>query len=144
MKKFKFKLETVLSHRTVLEEQAMRAFAEVQNELAACLARIVAMQMEFHQVVSTRPKTFDAEEMTLRERHLDQLRNRIEVQERLREGLAARLEDARERLVSARQDRETVGGLREIELAGYRKEVLKADQDAIDELATMRHNRVES
>ena len=141
MQKFKFKLETVLNHRTVLAEQSMRAFAKAQGELAACIARVAALQMEFQQVVGNRPTSFDVEEMALRERHLDNLRSRIEQQERLQEGLAAGLEDARRHLVKSRQDRETVERLREIELADHRKRADKAEQDAMDELATLRHAR---
>ncbi len=141
MQKFKFKLEAVLNHRTVLAEQSMRAFAKAQGELAACIARIAAMRMEFEQVVANRPRAFDAEEMTLRERHLDHLRHNIEQQERLQEGLAARLEDARQHLVRSRQDRETVARLREIALEDHRKQVGKAEQDAIDETATLRFGK---
>jgi flagellar FliJ protein len=141
MQKYKFKLETVLNHRAVLEEQAMQAFAEAQGQLAACTARIAALQLEFQQVVSSRPKTFDAEEMAMRERHLDNLRSRIEQQERIREALEARLEDTRNHLVKSRRDRETVARLKEIDFEEHRKKVEKAEQDAIDELATMRHRR---
>ena len=141
MQKFKFKLETVRSHRTVLEERAMLAFAALQSEVAATTARIAALQLEFERVVSSRPARFDVEELALRERHLDDLRGRIESEERVREGLQARLEDARANLVSKRQDRETVDRLREIELAEHRKETARREQEMIDELATMRHSR---
>lgn len=141
MQKFKFKLETVLKHRAALEEQAMRTFAAVQSELAACVARIAALEMEFQQVVSNRSKSFEVEEIALRERHLDALRGRIDDQERLREGLEARLDDARKHLVKSRQDREMVERLRQIELAEHARKALKADQDAIDEMATLRHGR---
>ena len=141
MQKFKFKLETVLKHRAVLEEQSMRAFATAQGELAACVARIAVLQMEFQQVVANRSKNFEVEEIALRERHLDTLRGRIEQQERLREGLEARMDDARKHLVKSRQDREMVERLRQIKLAEHAAKALKVDQDAIDEMATLRHGR---
>jgi flagellar export protein FliJ len=141
MQKFKFTLETVRSHRTLLEERAMLAFAALQNEVAACTARIAALQLEFSRVVSSRPARLNVEELTLRERHLDGLRLCIENEERVREGLYARLEDARANLVSKRQDRETVDRLREIELAEHRKETDRREQESIDELATLRHSR---
>src|SRR6266540_3178741 len=100
MHKFKFKLESVLKHRTVLEEQAMQAFAVAQNELAACVARQAALQMEFQNVVGSRPELdakFGIDEIKLRERHLDNLLSLIEQQERMREGLSARLDDERQR-----------------------------------------------
>jgi flagellar protein FliJ len=144
MLKFKFKLETVLKHRAVLEEQAMQAFAEAQSRLAACIARAAALELQFQQVVLSRPSSFDAceiEQLALRERHLDSLRRQIEEQERMREGLEARLEDSRVLLVRTRQNRQTVDRLREIDLAEYRKSVDKAEQDAMDELATIRFER---
>jgi flagellar protein FliJ len=144
MLKFKFKLETVLKHRAVLEEQAMQAFAEAQSRLAACIARAAALELQFQQVVLSRPSSFDAceiEQLALRERHLDSLRRQIEEQERMREGLEARLEDSRVLLVRTRQNRQTVDRLREIDLAEYRKLVDKAEQDAMDELATIRFER---
>ena len=119
----------------------MRAFATAQGELAACVARIAVLQMEFQQVVANRSKNFEVEEIALRERHLDTLRGRIEQQERLREGLEARMDDARKHLVKSRQDREMVERLRQIKLAEHAAKALKVDQDAIDEMATLRHGR---
>ena len=119
----------------------MQAFAAAQGELAACVAREAALQMEFRQVVSSRPALFNVEEITLRERTLDSILSQIDQLERLREGLEARLDDERLRLVKARQDRETVGRLREIESAEHRRNADKVEQDAMDELATIRYGR---
>jgi flagellar protein FliJ len=141
MQKFKFKLESVLKHRTVLEEQAMQAFAVAQNELAACVARQTVLQMEFQSVVGSRSELFDVDEIKLRERHLDNLLSLIEQQERIREGLSARLEDERIKLVKSRQDRETVSRLREIQNAEHQKQAEKREQEAMDELATLGHGR---
>lgn len=119
----------------------MLAFAALQGEVAACTAQIAALQLEFSRVVSDRPARLNVEELTLRERHLDGLRHRIENAERVREGLLARLEDARASLVSKRQDRQTVDRLREIEMGEHRKEADRREQGSIDELATLRHSR---
>jgi flagellar export protein FliJ len=144
MQKFKFKLESVLKHRTVLEEQAMLSFAAAQNELAACLARATALRMEFQQLVKKRPELFDVEEITLREGHLDSLLNMIEQQERIREGLEARLDDERVKLLKSRQERQTVTRLREIRYAEHKRESDRIEQEAIDELATLRYVKRET
>jgi flagellar export protein FliJ len=138
MQKFRFKLESVLRQRTVLEEQAMMSFAAAQNELAACVARISGLQMQFHHLAQERPKAFDVEELKLRERHLDSLLLLIEQQERLREGLEARLEDERIGLMKSRQDRQSVGRLREIRQAEHKREFDRQEQETFDELATVR------
>ena len=149
MRKFRFKLETVAHHRTVLEQQAMQLFATIHGELAVSIQRIELLEAQFREVLEGRAvfgiepsdRGIAVEELLLRERELDGLRLKIEEEGRVREGLEARLEDARKALVHSRQDRETIERLREIDREAHRFAIEKYGQDLIDELATMRHGR---
>src|SRR5437764_2465699 len=106
MKRFKFRFEAVLKHRAVIEQTRLLAFAGAQSELAACDNRLAACREEFSRTVTDRPTRIDVEDIPRRERYLDTLNARITQDERTREGLAARMDDARVALITARQARE--------------------------------------
>lgn len=141
MKRFKFRFEAVLKHRAITEELRTQEFARVQGELAACDGRIAASRREFEVTVASRPERIDVEDLPRRESYLDALRARIEQETRIREGIAARLEDARVALVAAKQAREALERIRESDYETYRREATLAEQNALDEIASQRFQR---
>src|SRR5579871_3492206 len=95
MRRFRFRFETVLRHRTILEELRLQAFAVIQNEMATIDARVAAYRSEYTRTVAGRPTSLDVDDIKRREQYLDALNARLEQEQRVREGIAARLEDAR-------------------------------------------------
>jgi flagellar FliJ protein len=142
VKRFIFRFEAVLKHRAITEELRTEEFARVQAELAACDGRIAACRREFDITVSGRPERIDVEDFPRREHYLDTLRARIEQETRIREGIAARLEDARRALVAAKQAREALERIRETDFDAYRREAARAEQNALDEVASQRFQRI--
>src|SRR5579872_3440989 len=138
MRRFKFRFETVLKHRTILEEMRMQAFAIVQQEMVTVDARLAASRAEYARTVAGRPSSLDVEDIARRERYLDTLSARLAQEERVREGIAARLEDARVALLEARQACKALERVREQDLQEYMRLTAQAEQTAMDEMATQR------
>lgn len=141
MRRFRFRLEAVLRQRVMREEAALQAFAVVQGEMELSKARVTAAWQEYDHTVANRPTVIDVIAIAQREWYLDTLRARIEQEERIQEGIAARLEDARLALVEARQAREAIDRLRESEFNEYKRHIARLEQEVLDEIATLRHTR---
>lgn len=141
MTRFRFRFEAVLKHRSITEELRLQAFARVQAELVACDGRIAACRREFDQTMVNRPARIDVEDFPRREHYLDTLWARIEQEERIREGVAARAEDARLAVIAARQARQALETIRDTDHAIYQREAALAEQNAADEMATQRFQR---
>jgi flagellar FliJ protein len=144
VKRFKFRFEAVLKHRTITEDLRLQELAALQAELAICDGRIAACKGEFDRTIAERPGQIDVEDFPRREQYLDTLRSRIEQEERIREGVAARVEDARIALIAARQAREALERLREADYKEYCREAALFEQNAIDEMSTQRFQRARS
>lgn len=138
MRKFKFRFEAVLKHRAVMEDMRAHAFAAVQRELVQCEARIADLRARYDRTVAERPDSLDFVDIALRESYADSLRTRIEQEQRIHEGIAARLEDARKALVGARQAREAIERIRERDEAKHLYLAHKAEQDRLDEIGLSR------
>jgi len=139
MRRFRFELETVLRHRRILESQHLQRLAAVQSELRACDARIARLRADAERALREWPGVVDLLDFAMRELYLEAVGARIEQEERVREGIAARMEEARLALVRARQDRETIERVREGAYREYLHEAERANQQALDEIATVRH-----
>lgn len=141
MKRFRFRLQTVLNHRAILEERAGQVFAALQQQLTACDMRIARLKKEYADAVADRQAHFDPIDIHYREKYLDGLLSLREQEERQREGIQARLSDAREALVAAKQEREAIERIRDREYDAYLAEVHHVEQERLDEMATMQHIR---
>jgi flagellar FliJ protein len=141
MKRFRFKLESVLKYRAALEQLRLQAFAATQTELNECDERLARYRQEQARVLSVGPGHWSIDYFANRERYIDAIKARIASEERLREGIAARLEDARSALVEARRARQSVERLRERAYETYVAETRLAEQNLLDELSSQRHTR---
>jgi flagellar protein FliJ len=142
VRRFKFRLEAVLKHRAVMEELAQQAFAKVQLELKAADQALAELRTAYAEAIGGRAAGVDLEDVSRRERYIDALLMRIGEQERVIEGINARLNDARMALVSARQAREAIERVKEQDYRQYLQDVTHEEQRLIDEMATARHGRV--
>src|SRR5690349_12954571 len=110
MRRFNFRLETVLRHRETLESLCEQEFAQAQGRLAAIEARIAALREEFARTLTGRPgaapgEHFDAPAIYDRERYLQTLQAAIDQQQRRSEAARVIVEEKRQALVTARQAR---------------------------------------
>jgi flagellar export protein FliJ len=144
MKRFKFRFEAVHKHREIIENARLQEFGRLQGELAACEVRIVNLRAECNRTMTTRPLCIDVEDSPRRERYIDTLRVQIADEERLKEGLGARVEDARLALITARQAREALDRIRQADEKAYMQHAALAEQNMLDEISTQRYQRAQS
>jgi flagellar export protein FliJ len=146
MRRFHFRLEAVLRHRETIEDLCEQDFAAAQSVVQGIEARIARLWDEFRRVVMGRPvgaanQSFDAHSIYDRERYLETVQAAIAQQERALEAAQIVLEEKRAALVAARQAREAVSHLHDRDLLAHVALCNKLEQDALDELATLRHVR---
>lgn len=144
MKRFKFRLQTVLEQRERLEKNAKTTYAEAQqavqkaevllaelNDVRSALLAEVAEQR--------RSANFDPLEAKLYQDYLKTIVDCIRDQESYVRELQINAEAMRLNLVGASANRKAIDKIKERDLSAHKMQALRADQAAIDELATMRH-----
>jgi flagellar FliJ protein len=145
MRRFVFRLETVLRHRETLENLREQEFAQAQGHLLTLQARLTGLREEFDRVLAGRPgragEHFDAHTIFDRERYLEVVQAAIGQQQRRVETAQIVAEEKRQSLMTARQARQSVSQLREKDLSTHTALAQKVEQDGLDELATLRHVR---
>ena len=144
MRRFQFRLETVLRHRALIEELREQSYFTAQGHVLAAEAKLKTLQEQHRETVANRPsgiqgEPFDASSIQGRERYLETLQAAIDRQKRRREAALIVAEEMRVALVAARQAREAVSRLREKDLQAHQALALQIEQSALDELATLRH-----
>lgn len=148
MRRFKFRLQTVLNHRETIERLREQDFATASGILRTLEAKLEALREEFRRILQGRPgsksgEAFDPSVILDRERYLKTLEIAIaEAESRVSKARVV-VEQTRQELVRARQAREAVTRLREKEHAAYLAEQLREEQTRLDEIATMRHVRAQ-
>lgn len=145
MRRFVFRLETVLSHRETIETLREQEFAQAQGNLETLRLRLAGLRADFAHTVSGRPgragEPFDAHIIFDWERYLETLQAAITQQERRVHTAFVVAEEKRLALMMARQQREAVSQLKANALSEHTLEAQKLEQDALDELATLRFVR---
>jgi flagellar export protein FliJ len=139
MRRFRYRLETVLRHRATLERLRLQAFAEVQQQLAEADRRLAALADERSRLQATWPRRIDLADIERREFYLGVLAQREAREQRVREGIAARLEEERAALLEARRARQAMESLRAKAYEDYLLDVQRSEQNLLDEIATTRH-----
>ena len=146
MKRFNFRLETVLRQREIIEEGCEQAFAKAQGQVDYLRSRQRILQDEIQGVMAGRQggragEPFDASDALNRERYLATLQHGVGLVETYLETARIVAEETRRDLVEAKQAREAVDKLRENELRDYMALSLKTEQNVLDEKAGLRHGR---
>lgn len=147
MRRFTFRLETVLRHRETLETLREQEFANAQGNWQTLKIRLAGLQDDFAHVVAGRPgkagEPFDARLIFDRERYLQTLQAAIEQQNRRVEAAQIVAEETRQAMLVARQAREAVTQLHDKDLVLHTEQAQKQDQETLDELATLRYVRAD-
>ena len=149
MKKFKFKLESVLNQRRILADVAQKNFAEAQAEMYKEIDELNAMTDVKEQSLAQRTKV--VETTTDWANSVDQINKFLTGQDLRIKNQNKRIKET-ENLVEARREilREAISEvkilerLEEKQRKAYMLEVAKADQAEIDELTVLRFSRNEN
>lgn len=140
MKKFRFRLETLLGARRTQERARMEELGRQGRQLAAETERLEALAAARDAAVAGAPGEPDAQDVDLNRARLDEtwrrhLADQVQRQgERVKEA-AARTDEAREALLAAARDRSVVERLREKRAEEHREAVAQEEQKQLDEVA---------
>lgn len=148
MQRYKFKLETVLRHREIIESLREQDFATANGILQLTIAKIAGLKADFDRTVHERPgsvsgERIDAPAVLDRERYLLTLQTLVEQEQRRAEAARIVVEETRRALVAAKQARETVSRLKDRKQQAHKELYLRLEQNALDELATQRFVRTQ-
>ncbi len=143
LKRFRFRLETVLRHREALETQAEQNYQRAQVMVEEANVKIRAQETRRREAMQIDPDEItDTARLQNRERFLLTVQAAIALLEREREAAGIVADMMKTELVAARQAREALSKLREKDVAEHTFLILREEQNALDEMATMRHGRV--
>lgn len=145
MKKFRFKLQTLLEHRQDKEEQLLAELAVLRHEEAMEIAKLMEIKMRLEQ------SRTNLEEALRRNAHMDEvfrydeymkaLVDDTKVQELTIEAVKTRVEAKRLEVVEAMKDRQVLESLRDKHENAYLLAQARAEQNVIDEMSSVRFAR---
>ena len=142
MKRYRFRLDSVLRVRELTERQAEENYLRAQRMVVEAEMKIREQEQRRSDAQNAaRAGKFDADRLNNADRFFLAIGEQIAVHAREREAAGIVAEVMRLELVEARQAREALTKLREKDYAEYRALTLKQEQEAIDEMATLRFGR---
>lgn len=142
MRRFQFRLQAVLNHRQAIVEQCEREFGEAQARVQQAEKRLKTLEQEYFATSrTTQSQRIDINAQIAREQYIATLKIRMERVQSEIDAAKIIAEEARQNLVKAKQDHEAVTKIREKALTEYQRETLRLDQEAFDEMATVRFVR---
>ena len=144
--KFKFSLETVLKHRTRLEEAAQRDFAEAQAAVDACLRKLEEMYAQLDQTrdsiaaMQNGKGAHNLEHIRSMETFIGGHKIRIDhVRVEARELLTV-AEEKQELLMIAAREKKVLVQLKDKKIAEHRELLNQLDAKATDDMNNMRQS----
>lgn len=142
---FRFKLEPVLRYRQTQEEALKKELSQLILLAAreqACLAQLeTSLQNQFAAWRTAQRAQLNMELLGFLERHCERLRReRAAQQARLHQAQQA-VEQKRQEVIKASQEREVLARLREKQRTEFLAEFWRREQNGWDEFATQRYTR---
>ena len=142
MKKFRFKLQTVLDQRKSREDLLQVELGAIRRDETMELARLA----DLHAKLSTTCSELVRNLPTFQQcRQLDEyaqaLRDDIKVQNLTIEAVRERLEAKRVEVIEAMKARKVIEALRDKQEHDYVSALARAEQGALDEMASLRYAR---
>ena len=141
MKRFSFSLQKILDIREFAERQAQIELGRAVAEVNRINSDLEAVAQEKLRMIHLKQQEMTLNDFVVRENYM----KRLELtKERLLEELAAAqlvVDEKREIFAEALKQRKILSNLREKQLVQYRKAVLVAEDNAVDDMVTSRFGR---
>lgn len=145
MRKFVFRLQTLLDHRKTVEDQKLAELAEVRQEEAREVARLAELNVEVDTACERLKNALDKRagmaEVTRWDEYVKTLRDDIAVQELTIKTVCERIEQKRQEVVTAMKDRQALESLRDKQQNEFELARARAEQNTLDEMASLRYAR---
>ena len=145
MKRFKFRLQTLLDRRKSREEQLLAQLGELRREETAEVERLNALcsrlDTAWRDVEEALGRNAPVEELCRLDEFAKTTRDDINVQKLTLEAAQERVEAKRKELVSAMQERQVLEALRDKQEREYLMTIARAEQNELDEMSSVRYAR---
>lgn len=145
MKKFRFRLQTLLEQRQATEDRLLAELGEVRREEAAeqqRLGELVArLQQARQDVADALQGKADPRRVEVADEYAKALRDDVRLQELTLEAVRERVEAKRLEVVEAMKERQVLEALRDKQERGYLLAQARAEQNQLDEIASVRYAR---
>lgn len=143
MKKFRFRLQTLLDQRQTIEDQLLAELGELRQEEAVELARLSGLRAELVQVWEALAMLDRSNAAALERSDLyaKTLPDDIKVEELTLEAVRTRVEAKRAELVEAMKQRKVIETLRDKQEHAYIDAAMRAEQSSLDEMSSLRYAR---
>lgn len=144
MKRFAFSMQKILDIREFTERQAQIELGRAVAEVNRINGELEAVAQEKHRMVKLDMKNTSINEFLVYENYL----KRLDItKERLLEELAAAqlvVDEKRAVFTEAMKQRKILSNLREKQYLQYKKDALKIEENAVDDMVTSRHGLKEN
>ena len=153
MKKYQFRLTSVLEHRERLEEEAQQNLARVERRLSIEIEKLGVLQHDCEgltQILRTSHQTLAHDELRMHYARADFLARSIQAAEVTIMNMKMEQEAARSELMKASKDRRMLETLKERRQADHLAETIRLEHASLDDannrrsqftLENMRENR---
>ncbi len=145
MKKFHFKLQTVLDQRQAREDRLQGELGDLKREEAEETARLLRLRTQFEDACDSVRESLETkappDDVARRDEYARAKSDDIKVQELTIEGVQARVAAKRAEVVEAMQDRQVLESLRDRQERAYLLAQASAEQKSLDEMASVRYAR---
>lgn len=139
MKKFIFKLESLLNFRRKREELVVQELAEAQGAEMRIFARIVDTKKTIAALVEDsknyKKNSIQIDSLIISRNYLELLKKQLAALEADLEKAKEKVLKVKEKLAEAVRERKIIEKLKESQFAAYRKEYNKQDNLQMDEIA---------
>jgi len=148
MKKFSFKLQKVIDVKESIEKQKMMELAEAEREVKIekeKLQKLLTKKQRYIELFTEKKENgpINASDANQFLRYIDKLRKDIEKQKERIEIKIKEAERRRNDLIEIVKDKKILEKLRENKLVDYKKDVIKQEQNFLDEVGAVKAARGE-
>ena len=145
MKKFQFKLESVLKIRKQAEQEALIDLQEAESQLKKILDHIASLEKEILETEtslrSQARQALSAQEIAYHSSYIQLTRVKIEKMQDNMLRAKNNVEEKRQIAVKAMQERKMIEKLKEKRYSQWEKEIVEKERSQLDEIGTMRHSK---
>jgi flagellar FliJ protein len=139
---FKFKLQTVLEYRKIIEEKMLLRFSEAARNLNEEKRKLELLEQEKLNIVGIlkglQENTTSVENITLLVKYIGTLQEKENRQREIIHELSVALDLKRKELLESVQKRKIIEKLREKKLENYHHDIAEYDRKVMDEMGITR------
>jgi len=146
MKRFKFRLQTLLEQRLAREEELLRELSILRNEELNELSMLSNLEDRSSRAFENLAeklncKSIDPRELSRMDDFARGTLDDIEEQKAIIEGVRQRIINKRDEVVDAMKDRKVLDALKEKQETAYKLAGMRAEQKELDEMSSLRYAR---